>query len=348
MEEISNDINDDQQQQQQLPTFDSGRKRKAAATEEAAATATASTDTAAAVQIVSSSSSSVSPTMKRIKVVDPVTTAATSSTTTTDAATGGTQTIVSPAASETSTAAAAVAAPVAAEADEEEQTLDLATTLGYKDGDRLEVQWEIHNDDDDNDEDNDNKNEEGKDNVDNDTSSSTTTSTTRTVWWKATLLKHDGRTTDSVAIRSLLYDARPDLGFPEPSQEDVVFLGHDLLVSPHDESIQLKFKTEGLTEAEHDAVVLVACKKDDDVDSALEEQLNRIVMGTLQKNEAMWKSMPAAAQAAIADKMRRMKDKVKHKLQDLMMTTTTSSSAQPQQRVVITSETIQKLLAESF
>jgi hypothetical protein len=196
--------------------------------------------------------------------------------------------------------------------DTNEAPLDLATTLGYKDGDRLEVQWEIHNDDDINDEDDDDNNNNN----------------TRTVWWKATLLKHDGRTTDSVAIRTLLYDARPDLGFPEPSKEDVVFLGADLLVSPHDESVQLQYKREGLTEAENQ---LWLCN-----DHQLDEQLNQIVMGTLQKNERVWKAMPAAAQAAIADKMRRMKDKMKEKLQALG----------PQ--VVITSETIQKLLAESF
>ncbi|KAG7365050.1 hypothetical protein IV203_038253 [Nitzschia inconspicua] len=209
----------------------------------------------------------------------------------------------------------------ASQATSKDPPLDLATTLGYKDGDRLEVQWEIHNVNDDKEEDDD---EDGT--VEQDLNSTSLSS--KTVWWKATLLEHDGRTTDSVAIRTLLYDARPDLGFPEPSKEDVVFLGHDLLVSPHDDSIQLKYKRDGLTEAENQ---LLVCK-----DNQLDEQLNQIVMGTLQKNEKLWRAMPAAAQAAIAEKMRKMKEKMKEKLQALG----------PQ--VVITSETIQKLLAESF
>jgi hypothetical protein len=195
-----------------------------------------------------------------------------------------------------------------------ESSLDLATTLGYKGGDRIEVQWEIQFD------------EEDDENVE--TIQEDTTTTTTTVWWKATLLEHDGRTTDSVAIRSLLYDARPDLGFPEMSKEDVVFMGHDLLVSPHDESVQLKYKREGLTEEENQ---LVVCS-----DDQLDEQLNQIVMGTLQRNQHVWKVMPAAAQAVIAEKMQTMKERMKEKLRALG----------PQ--VVITSETIRQLIAQSF
>lgn len=198
-------------------------------------------------------------------------------------------------------------APGMEAAEASDAPLDLANTLGYKDGDRIEVQWEIHNDDDDDD---------------------SETKTTKTVWWNATLLEHDGRTTDSVAIRSLLYDARPDLGFPEPSKEDVVFLGHDLLVSPHDDAVQLKYKREGLTEEENQ---LLVCN-----DDQLDDQLNQIVMGTLEKNRQAWKAMPPAAQAAIAEKMQKMKEKMKEKLRALGP------------HVVITSETIQQLLAQSF
>jgi hypothetical protein len=197
--------------------------------------------------------------------------------------------------------------------------LDLANTLGYKDGDRVEVQWEIHMDEND-----DQKNDGNVEAIQEDTSSTTTTS----VWWKATLLEFDGRTIDSVAIRCLLYDARPDLGFPEPSKEDVIFMGHDLLVSPHDESVQLKYKREGLTEEENQ---LLVCN-----DDQLDEQLNQIVMATLQKNQHVWKAMPAAAQAAIAEKMQKMKEKMKEKLRALGP------------HVVITSETIRQLLTQSF
>jgi len=200
--------------------------------------------------------------------------------------------------------------------------LDLANTLGFKAGDRLEVQWHIHHSNDD-DVDDDEGNEQDEDG---DSKQESTT----IVWWKATLLEHDGRTTDSVAIRSLLYDALPEMGFPEPSKEDVVFMGHDLLVSPHDETIQLKYKREGLTEEENQVISFGN-------DEELEEQLNHVVMGALQKNQQAWKALPAAAQAAIAEKMQKMKEKLKHKLQSL------GSQGQ-----VITSETIHQLLAQSF
>eukprot|EP00980_Cylindrotheca_fusiformis_P006474 scaffold1377_cov126-Cylindrotheca_fusiformis.AAC.19 len=90
--------------------------------------------------------------------------------------------------------------------------LDLAVTLGYKEGDRLEVQWEIEND-------------KGEVEVH---------------WWGATLLEFDGRTEDSVAIRQLLYDAYRDF---EPSKEDVIFIGYDELASP-DSQNQMKFRRE--------------------------------------------------------------------------------------------------------
>ena len=92
--------------------------------------------------------------------------------------------------------------------------LDLAMTLSFKAGDRLEVQWEIE--------------KKGK---------------TEVHWWGATLLEYDGRTMEEVAIRHILYDAYPELGF-ETCQDDVVFLGDDLIVSP-DSQTQLKFRREG-------------------------------------------------------------------------------------------------------
>jgi hypothetical protein len=92
--------------------------------------------------------------------------------------------------------------------------LDLALTLGYKEGDRIEVQWEIER-----------------------------LGETKVHWWGATLLKHDGRTTDSVAIRTIEYDRKPELGF-DSCKDDVIFLGDDLIVSP-DSQTQLKYRREG-------------------------------------------------------------------------------------------------------
>ncbi|KAL3918926.1 MAG: hypothetical protein SGILL_004012 [Bacillariaceae sp.] len=189
----------------------------------------------------------------------------------------------------------------------DETPVDLADTLGYKVGDRMEVQWEINNEDD------------------------KEAPTTKTVWWKATLLEHDGKITDSdaVKIRSLLYDARPDLGFPEPSKEDVVFMSCDMLINPDDPEMQLRYKQEGLSEEENQVVQFT--------DEELEEQLNQILMGAFQNQQQAWKAMPAAAQAIIGEKMKEMKETIKQKLK---------SEAKKGQ--VITSETIQQLLAESF
>jgi hypothetical protein len=164
--------------------------------------------------------------------------------------------------------------------------LDLAVTLGYKEGDRLEVQWEIENDN-------------GEIEVH---------------WWGATLLKHDGRTEDSVAIRQLLYDAYKDF---EPSKEDVIFIGYDELASP-DSQNQMKFRREGQEE------VLWYNEGD------LEQTLNGILMGAMTKNQNTWKTLPQAQQAAIAEKIAAKKEKLMAALRDHVG--------------VITSETIQGLM----
>lgn len=202
-------------------------------------------------------------------------------------------------------------------APSQSKPLDLAETLGLKAGDRLEVQWEIHD-------------EEGNDidhnnNNNNDQDGESPTTTTRTIWWKATLLEHDGRTTDSVAIRVLDYDPQPGMGFPDRSQEDVIFLGHDLVVSPDDDSIQLTFRREGETEL--DQVFWYT-------EENLDEQLNSILMGALQKNEVAWCALPASAQAAIAEKIQKKKEELKERLRS--------------QNKIITPETIKEILAQAF
>lgn len=171
-----------------------------------------------------------------------------------------------------------------------EAPLDLAVTLGYKDGDRIEVEWEIENDNED-----------------------------KTVhWWGATLLKHDGRTEDSVAIRQLLYDPYKDF---ESSKEDVIFLGDDLLVSP-DSQNQLKFRREGEDE--------VTWYNEGD----LNQKLNTILMGALTKNETAWKILPPARQALIASKIASKKEKLIEALRD--------------HDGVITSDTIQEVMQKAF
>lgn len=171
-----------------------------------------------------------------------------------------------------------------------EAPLDLAVTLGYKDGDRVEVEWEIENDN----------------------------GETTVHWWGATLLSHDGRTEDSVAIRQLKYD--PHQKF-ESSVEDVIFLGSNLLVSP-DSQNQLTFRREGEEE--------VQWYNEGD----LNESLNNILMTAMSKNSEAWKTLSPARQAMIAEKIASKKEKLIEALRG--------------HNGVITSETIQDVIAKAF
>jgi hypothetical protein len=105
----------------------------------------------------------------------------------------------------------------ATEKNTSEPPLDLAETFGYKQGDRLEVLWEVEMD-----------------------------GETTKKWWGATLDPSDGRTEDGVAIRVLHYDSFPEAGFQE-CYDDVIFMGEDLLVSP-DSQTQLQYRRLGSTE----------------------------------------------------------------------------------------------------
>ena len=225
------------------------------------------------------------------------------------------------------------------------ETIDIAETLGLKTGDRIEVQWEIHNDvvvekgDDDDSKKiaatTDKNNDTGTD--DNDKDNEDDGDVTVTVhWWKATVLEHDGRTTDSVAIRSLLYDARPDLGFPEISKEDVVFMGHDILV-PANEVDSADW------ENDPDAVSRMPFRRVDNGeevtfynDDDLEEQLNSILMGAFNKNQQQWRNMPASQQAVIAEMINMKKEELKRVIKE------------EAKHKVITSETIKEILARTF
>jgi hypothetical protein len=176
-------------------------------------------------------------------------------------------------------------------------------------------------------------------------------------WWKSTLLEHDGRTTDSVAIRTLLYEARPDLGFPEPSREDVVFLGRDVLATSTNTNAEN-------WDADPDSVNQMPYRRynknrknsdngdddgtEDNVDAdevfyysedQLEEQLNSLLMGAFQKNQTAWNSMPAAQQAMIAEMIQKKKEELKEILR---------AEAKNNNNQVITSDTIKEILARTF
>lgn len=181
-------------------------------------------------------------------------------------------------------------------AKKEEEILDLAVTLGYKAGDRFQVQWEI-----------DQPEAPQEEPI--------------VKWWGATLQEFDGRSTDNVAIRVLKYDPYPEQGFDEPSLEDVVFLGDSLLSSP-DSVNQLNYRREG-----EDSILWM---NEDDMD----EQLNAILMGALAKNEAAWKSLPAAQQAVIAEQIKIKKEELLKVLKS--------------KKEVITSSSIKDILQETF
>lgn len=222
------------------------------------------------------------------------------------------------------------------------ETVDIAETLGLKAGDRIEVQWEIHSEkrnkemsvEDDsvgkikavvNNNKGDEKNDEEGDGI-----------TVTLHWWKATLLAHDGKTTDSVAVRSLLYDARPDLGFPEQSKEDVVFMGHGVLITSEDVD-------SGDWENNPDAIRRMPFRRVHDGDEItfynddeLEEQLNSVLMGAFNKNQQIWRNIPAAKQAVIAEMIKKKKDQLKEVIK-----------AEAKHKV-ITSETIKEILAKTF
>uniref|UniRef100_A0A7S4AH32 Uncharacterized protein n=1 Tax=Pseudo-nitzschia australis TaxID=44445 RepID=A0A7S4AH32_9STRA len=243
-----------------------------------------------------------------------------------------------------SISASATTGSSSASAKTNNEVLDLAETLGLKPGARIEVQWEIHNDTTEETEDeNDGKKittaaTENTATSGDDAASPSPNETATTVsihWWKAELLEYDGRTTDSVAVRSLLYEARPDLGFPEPSREDVVFLGKDVLVASTDVD-------SGDWENNPDAVRQMPYRRvnGEEVfyynDDQLDEQLNDLLMGAFQKNQRAWKAMPAAQQAIIAEKIQQKKEQLKQVLQ-----------AEAKHKV-ITSETIKDILARTF
>ncbi len=239
-------------------------------------------------------------------------------------------------------------AGASASSQEPSEILDLAETLGLKAGTEIEVQWEIHNDD-------------KKDSKPQSTSSTTTTTTESTSnkdnnsndnnndnnknitlhWWKAKLMPHDGRTTDSVAIRTLHYEARPDLGFPEPSKEDVVFLGRDVLVtSTNSNASEWDSDPDSVNQMPYRRVDASAS---DEVffynEDQLEEQLNTLLMGAFSRNQQAWNALPAAQKAVIAEQIHKKKKELTKILRE---------TAKENNNQIITPEAIQEILAKAF
>lgn len=163
--------------------------------------------------------------------------------------------------------------------DETGSVVDVAESLGIKPGDRLSAKWNI---------------------------TFETDGRVTTRWWGATLMEHDGRTTDdNVAIRVLQYDPYPEGGFPESSLEDVVFLSRTLLLN--DATDELEYRREGSTEEEE----TVALSED-----RLREELNGMITSILNKHGKQWQSLDAAHQARIAELFSTGKEKIIEVVQD--------------------------------
>jgi hypothetical protein len=187
--------------------------------------------------------------------------------------------------------------------NEEDEVLDLALTFGYEPGLRLEVEWDVVRDNE-------------TDNHDDETDHEPTM-TTR--WWGATLLSHDGRVEDSVAVRTLEYDAYPEGGFPEKTKEDVIIIGQGTLCDPNTQEI-MAYRLEG----EEDAWF-----SGDRTD--LEDAVDTCLMSAMEKHKDKWDKLTPAQQAEIGSMMSSHKEK----FVDLLTTHT-----------VITPEVVKDLLAK--
>jgi hypothetical protein len=110
-------------------------------------------------------------------------------------------------------------------------------------------------------------------------------------WWGATLLEFDGRTKEGVAIRTIEYDPFPEGGFDESSKEDVIFIGRDQLITfPSEETLDYRLE----------AAVWI----DDD---KIEEMIDGILGGTMQKLSSRFNALSPAQQSFVAEKVARQK-----------------------------------------
>lgn len=146
--------------------------------------------------------------------------------------------------------------------------IDVAVRLGLNAGDRLQVAWEIDSE---------------------------------IRWWGATLLEHDGREDEGVAVRTLEYDAfPPDF---QASREDVVFL-HDKLLMNYPSQDELEFRREG-QEEEYDDDEAVCVDREE-----IETVVDRVLAKALQNNSTAWNRLTPAQQASVADVVAAKKEKL--------------------------------------
>ena len=186
----------------------------------------------------------------------------------------------------------------------QEEILDLARSMELNAGDRLEVQWEVDINDD-----------QDQDKVDEDdvrptSDEGTTTMEPHVHWWGATLLEHDGRTDDQVAIRTLLYDPYPEGGFPEASREDVIFMGPNVLLSyPSQDELNYRILTADGSEVSY------IISNDQDI----EELVDTILSNALQNTSSTFQLLERSQQIKVAEKIATKKEKLIELIKEHMM-----------------------------
>ena len=109
--------------------------------------------------------------------------------------------------------------------------------------------------------------------------------------------------------RMLDYDALPEEGYEERSQEPVIFLTPDLLACGNDPDRHLSYRREGEAERQEKDVVWYN-------EGDLNDKLNGILMGALNKNKEQWNKLPPARQAALAEVIAKKKEKLMEVLKD--------------------------------
>jgi len=221
--------------------------------------------------------------------------------------------------------------------DDAGEVLDLATHFSIRPGDRVEVEWEVL----------------PSTSEEEDATAAAGTTKARTRWWGATLLPHDGRTDDSVAIRTLEYDSYPEGGFPDKSKEDVIFIGHntvlnykgpDAVVEEGDEEI-LQFRLPGRSSdgAEGDGGAVYVTDRDD-----IEKVVNDILVSAMANNESKFKNLDRASQAHIAQKVASKREKLISLLEQRFLTGGDDAKTRSSGGGIVTPADMREILAQTM
>ena len=214
---------------------------------------------------------------------------------------------------------AAAAASVSPLTEEDTDILDFARTMELNVGDRIQVQWEVdlhdnaeedyEGEEEEEEEENEDRGNEPTTEVEPSTVPESTTTTTHVHWWGATLLEHDGRTDDHVAIRTLLYDPYPEGGFPEPSREDVIFMGPNVLLSyPSQDELNYRILTTDGSEVSY------IISNDQDI----EDLVDTILSNALQNTSCTFQLLDRSQQIKVADKIATKKERLIQLIQEHM------------------------------